>query len=213
MKLDALQIGIFDVIAVGVLLFGLFRGRKRGMSLEMLDLIKWLAILFGAAALYPLITDTILRFAHLNLLIANLISYGIAIGAINILFGFIKRAVGEKIVGADVFGGSEFLLGMIAGMFRYACILVVGMSFIGARYYSPEEIASTKKFQQDAFGNISFPTLMSVQQTVFAESMTGNYTKRYLALQMLKPTSYSGVATPGQKFKERQEKALDETLK
>ena len=38
-------------------------------------------------------------------------------------------------------------------------------------------------------------------------------TKRYLAVQMLKPTSYSGAPTPGQRFKERQEKALDETLK
>ena len=34
----------FDLVALAVLVVGLFRGRKRGMSEELLDVFQWLLI-------------------------------------------------------------------------------------------------------------------------------------------------------------------------
>ena len=50
MSLDQLPINLFDLVVIAVLAVGIFRGRKHGMSEELLSLLKWLAILFGCAA-------------------------------------------------------------------------------------------------------------------------------------------------------------------
>src|ERR1035437_5417172 len=51
-KPDNLAINLFDLLLVGVLVGGMVHGRKQGMSGELLSLLKWLAILFGGAAIY-----------------------------------------------------------------------------------------------------------------------------------------------------------------
>ena len=45
MNLDKLPFNWFDFVLVVVLVVGVFRGRKHGMSEELLPLLKWLAIL------------------------------------------------------------------------------------------------------------------------------------------------------------------------
>ena len=52
MNLDQLPINLFDLVVIVVLAAGIARGRKHGMSEELLSLLKWLAILFGCAAVY-----------------------------------------------------------------------------------------------------------------------------------------------------------------
>ena len=50
MNLDQLPINLFDLVVIAVVIAGLARGRKHGMSEELLGLLKWLVILFGCAA-------------------------------------------------------------------------------------------------------------------------------------------------------------------
>ena len=52
MSLEQLPINLFDLVVIVVLALGIFRGRKHGMSEELLSVATWLAILFGCAALY-----------------------------------------------------------------------------------------------------------------------------------------------------------------
>ena len=52
MSLDKLPVNWFDLAVVVVLLLGIWRGRKHGMSEETFPLLKWLVILFGAGAAY-----------------------------------------------------------------------------------------------------------------------------------------------------------------
>ena len=52
MSLDQLPINLFDLVVIVVLLAGITRGRKHGMSEELMSLLSWLAILFGGAAVY-----------------------------------------------------------------------------------------------------------------------------------------------------------------
>ncbi len=49
MSLDKLPINAFDCVVLAVLAFGLMRGRKHGMSEELVGLITWLAVLIGCA--------------------------------------------------------------------------------------------------------------------------------------------------------------------
>ena len=52
LNLDKLPINGFDLVLIVVLLTGIARGRKVGMSAELLSLLKWLAILFGCSLAY-----------------------------------------------------------------------------------------------------------------------------------------------------------------
>ena len=48
----SLPVGIFDLITIGFLTLGVLRGRKQGMSEELLSLMKWLSVVFVCAAAY-----------------------------------------------------------------------------------------------------------------------------------------------------------------
>src|SRR5437660_11007572 len=52
MSFDKLSINVFDIALVAVLVLGIYRGRKHGMSEELMLLLKWLVIVFACAALY-----------------------------------------------------------------------------------------------------------------------------------------------------------------
>ena len=52
MNAFSLPVGVFDLVLVGVLTIGVLRGRKQGMSEELLSLMKWLAVMFVCAAAY-----------------------------------------------------------------------------------------------------------------------------------------------------------------
>src|SRR4051795_11280501 len=104
MNLDSLPINAFDFILVVVLLMGIFRGRKLGMSGELLPMLMWLAILFGCAAAYEPVGQF---FGHETTLFSTLSCYLMAyIGAaivILLLFAAVKRGFAGKLLGSDVF--------------------------------------------------------------------------------------------------------------
>jgi uncharacterized membrane protein required for colicin V production len=52
MSLDNLPFNVFDLVLVAVLVAGIFRGRKHGMSQELMLLLKWLVIVIGCAMVY-----------------------------------------------------------------------------------------------------------------------------------------------------------------
>src|SRR5437868_1219062 len=54
MSLDKLPINLFDLALVGLLVAGIYRGRKHGMSEELMLLLKWLVIVFGCILLTAL---------------------------------------------------------------------------------------------------------------------------------------------------------------
>ena len=65
----------FDVLLVIVLFVGLQRGRKRGMSEELMSLFKWLAIILGCAFLYQPIGDKIAESPVFGQLSGYLMAY------------------------------------------------------------------------------------------------------------------------------------------
>ena len=207
-----LAVNVFDVVVLITILTGIAQGRKRGMSEELLAVLQWLLIVFVGAETYRPAGDLLRQITHLGALPAYLAAY-LAIMVLFIgLFSVIRRTIGEKLVGSDAFGGAEYYLGMVAGAVRFCSILFAALALLNARYFSPAEIAAEAKDQQENFGTISFPTLASIQQAVFVESMTGPLIKRYMSDFLIAPTPYNGELRHREGLGKRLERDVDETI-
>ena len=190
MSLDKLPFNGFDLALVVVLLLGITRGRKLGMSGELVSLLRWLAILFGCAFAYRPMGDT---FASTTGIFSSLWAYvfayifcALVIVGLSTLF---KRAMEGRLVGSDFFGRSEYYLGMLSGFIRFSCILLTFLAILNARYYSPMEVKAAERFQNDMYGSNFFPTWQTLQSTVFEKSLTGPFIKDNLGFLLIKPTA------------------------
>ena len=189
MSLDQLPINLFDLILIAVLVAGLARGRKHGMSEELMSLLSWLAILFVCAAVYEPGGDFLRQSTSLfGRLSCYIVTYLGVMVAVLLLFAAVKRGLGGKLLGSDIFGRSEYYLGMVSGVVRFSCILLAGLALLNARYFSPIEVRAMEHFQDDVYGSNFFPTLHSLQATVFDKSLTGPWIKENLGFLLIKPT-------------------------
>jgi uncharacterized membrane protein required for colicin V production len=188
MNLDKLPVNVFDCVVVAMLVIGILRGRKHGMSEESMNLVKWLAVVLGCAALYGPAGEWFARLSPFSRLASYLFVY--ACGALSILslFAFFKYQFGGKLVGSDVFGRGEYYLGMASGAARCSCMLVAALALLNARYYSPAEAQAMERFQNEVYGSNYFPTWHSAQQTVFEKSLAGSLIKQHLGFLLIKPT-------------------------
>ena len=212
MNLDNFHLTWFDLLVLALVAFGIFRGRKRGMSEELLDVFQWLCIVVVGAMTYGPLGRSLARFAGFTLLLSNVIAYLLVAALVKLTFSSVKRSVGEKLVHSDAFGRFEYYLGMLAGTVRCLCILIFALSFLHAKYISDAERAATAKMQADNFGSISFPTIGSLQQSVFYESYTGRFIKKNLRDQLIKPAT--GNDSPSNdSIKRRRERDVEDVMK
>jgi len=189
MSFNQLPVNLFDVILLAVLTFGVLRGRKHGMSEELMNLLKWLTVLFCCALVYQPVGTWLAQSSPFSLLASFMFVYtGFAL-LILALFGLFKHQFGGKLVGSDVFGRSEYYLGMGGGLVRFGCILLVALAVLNARYYSRDEVVAEQRYQNDLYGAHYFPTWHTAQEVVFEKSLTGHWIKDNLAFFLIKPTT------------------------
>ena len=177
-----------DLVILILLVIGVFRGRKRGMSEELLTFIQWLLIVFVGCRIYEYAGKLLSEHAPLSLLTCYLIVYLAFAIFMKLIFSQIHHIVGEKLVGSNFFGDSEYYLGMFAGMIRFACVILMLMALLNARLITDKERAETARMQTKNFEGISFPTFGSIQQAVLFESFTGQQVKEYLSFMLIKST-------------------------
>jgi hypothetical protein len=188
MSFDKLPFNWFDLLIFVLLFVGLQRGRKHGMSEELVGMLTWLTIAVGCAILYNPIGTLLAQSSVFSLLSSYLMAYvGIALVVIA-LFAALKKTAGEKLIGSDIFGKSEFYLGMAAGMLRLTCILIAGLALLNARHFNEMEIKAAEKNQKELYGSNFFPSLYEVQSQVFDKSLTGPWIKRQFPFLLIKPT-------------------------
>jgi uncharacterized membrane protein required for colicin V production len=189
LSISQLPINFFDLVVIVVLVAGIYRGRKHGMSEELISLLTWLAILFGCAVVYEPGATLIAQFTGMfSMLTCYLIAY--VVGGLLIFLAFlgIKRTFSGKLLGSDVFGRTEYYLGMGSGLVRFACMLLAALALLNARYFSPTEVRAMEKRDIDLYGSDFFPGLHSLQTTVFDQSLTGPWIKENLGFLLIKPT-------------------------
>ena len=192
-----------------LVIVGIVRGRKRGMSEELLDVLQWLCIVVLCALAYRPLGLYLADYTHMEVWIAFMTAYFAVAFVIILIFAGLKRAMGEKLVQADTFGGMEYYLGMIAGPIRFLSVLLVVLAFINGYYVSEADRARDMKWQMDSFGFRLVPTPGFLQQIIFVESASGKFVKKKLSRELIE------AVPPGEKpetIAKRRERAVDEII-
>lgn len=189
LSLNQMPFNAFDVAFVGILICGIYRGRKHGMSEELMSLLKWVAIVIACAICYEPLGIRVAQSTPFSLLFSFMFVY--ACGALVILgvFALLKNQLGGKLVGSDIFGRSEYYLGMGSGFVRFACMTVAFLALLNATYISPAQAQAMERFQNDMYGSNYFPTLHTAQEVVFERSLTGSWIRDHLGFLLIKPTA------------------------
>ncbi len=184
--------------SAAVLATGVWHGRKRGISQELLDVLQWLTMVVVSALYYEPLGRLAASNSSLSLLMAYILAYLAIIGLVKLGFSYIKQLIGDKIVGGDLFGGAGYYLGRVAGGIRFACVLLAMLALLHAKEITAEQRAAQAKMQKDNFGDISFPTIGSVQHAIFYGSLSGRFIGAQLSAQLIAPTA------PGKKSVDHQ---------
>lgn len=178
----------FDLAIVVILLIGIQRGRKRGMSEELLPVMKWVCIVLVCGLLYSPIGQFISDSTVFSLLSSYIMAYITLALIIAILFAAVRKALGGKLLGSDIFGRGEYYLGMVAGLVRFFCILLVALAFINARGHTDAEIKAYERYEKDVYGNSFFPTMYRIQSEIFEHSMSGRFLRENLGILFIRST-------------------------
>jgi uncharacterized membrane protein required for colicin V production len=200
-SLDRLPFNWFDVALVLVLAFGLFRGRKNGMSKELLPFFQWFSAMLVAGLAYPLLTNVLVNSAGLRRNTGTLIlAYLVIVAVVLFIFSMIRHSMKSKTGGSSFFGSGEYYLGMISGTIRYGCILILFMAILNAPIYTAAEIQAQKAYNNRWFGGGEagyngdyIPSIASIQEAVFRKSMVGPYIHDFLAPVLINPQNGGGL--------------------
>jgi uncharacterized membrane protein required for colicin V production len=183
-----LPINWFDVVLLVVALSGLARGRKRGLSEELVTMLQWICTVVVCTFTYKPVADFLVSISNFSLLFCRIFAYILLMIVVWLIFIVLKKTVGGKLVGSDVFGKGEYYLGAPAGMIRFLCILVTILAVLNARFYTEKEIKANETYTKDVYGSDFFPGLYQAQQDVFVKSFTGPLLRQYTPILLIEPT-------------------------
>ena len=202
---QSLSFNWFDVALVALLAFGFWRGRKRGMSRECLPVTFWICVVAAGAFGYQPLGD---QFLHADWVKSaygrNFVdraevymsSYGLCAFGVYLIFAILNRAFKAKLEGSNAFGGSEYYLGILAGIVRYACIVLVALALAHAPFYSAAEIAASKITKQELLGSRGvkglendtgdyIPDFSEIQDSIFKGSLIGPFIRDNLSMLLI----------------------------
>jgi uncharacterized membrane protein required for colicin V production len=215
-SMDSFDLMWFDVISVILLVVGFVVGKKRGMSLELLDVFQWLLIVVVASLYYAPLAGLLSSLAGLGRLTSNIICYVTIAVVIKVAFTAIKTAVGEKIVGSDLFGRMEYYFGALAGLTRFFCMIMVALAIMHAEPVDVVAIQKAKEAQTKELGSTFFPSIAEIRQQMLYKSILGRNVREHLSDQLISPTAGTGTVTkPVNREKgagAKREKALEDAV-
>ena len=185
-----LPINWFDVTLGAVLFFGLWRGRRNGMSKEALPVFQWLTLILASGMCYPLFAPTYANTLGTGKVASAMLGYCTPALATLLVFYILKGIFVPRLTGSNFFGGGEYYLGMVSGMIRFACILVAVLALLNAPFYTVADIKAHNAYVQRWFGGglysgNYFPDVNTIQEQVFKTSLTGPYLKKYLGTLLI----------------------------
>lgn len=200
LALDNLPVNWFDAVVLGMLIIGFFRGRKRGMSKELLPLLKWVSLVLVCGFWYQMAAELLVNTASLNQLSSCIFGYLLLALVIVLVFMFLKWLLASRLGDKSLFGGGEYYLGMLSGMIRFACMLLAVLALLNAPVYTTQDIKKHEAYEKRWFGGglysgNFFPSLYTIQEQVFTKSFTGPYIKDYLG-PLLIETAPAPAAKP-----------------
>jgi uncharacterized membrane protein required for colicin V production len=204
MSFNNLPFNWFDVTFMVVLCFGLWRGRRNGMSKEAMPVFQWLSLVLVCGMYYSLIAPTYANTLGTGKLASAMLGYGTLALAVWMVFYILKGIFVPRLTGSNFFGGGEYYLGMVSGMIRFTCMLLAALALLNAPYYTTADIQAHNAYVQRWFGGglysgNFFPDVNTVQEQVFKKSFTGHYITNYMGTLLIETAPPS--AKPQQKKK------------
>ena len=194
----------FDVALVLVLAFAFWRGRKRGMTKELLPSLQWLTILLGAGFGHIFLADWLQQMGvikpvfgnHFNERTAALMTGYLSITlVVFIIFVALRRKFNPKLEGSSLFGGNEYYWGVVAGLIRYVCMVLVALALLNAPAYTLADIKRAQDYNNRWFGGglkgysgDFIPSVDEVQVNIFKESLIGPFIKDNLSMLLINTT-------------------------
>src|SRR5476649_984079 len=94
MSLDKLPFNLFDLVLVAVIGFGLFRGRKNGMTKEVLPMLQWVSLVVVCGLGYQMAGEMFINFTGWSRLTSYLSGYLALALVIFFIFMVIKHHFG-----------------------------------------------------------------------------------------------------------------------
>jgi hypothetical protein len=175
----------FDVMIIVTLGLGLFRGRKNGMSRELLPTLQWVALVLVCGLGYSVVAQLFRNATSLDQLTSDVLSYILLAFVVLLLTGIPKHKFADRLAVSNFFGPSEFYLGMLSGVVRFACILLAALALLNAPFYNREEILRQGDYDKTNYGGglyeaNYFPHISTIQGEVFVKSFIGSCIKNYL---------------------------------
>jgi uncharacterized membrane protein required for colicin V production len=203
MALNSLPVNWFDVMFVVVLGFGLWRGRRNGMSKEAMPVFQWLSLVLVSGMGYPFFAPTYANSLGTGKAASAMLGYCTLALATWLIFYILKRIFVPRLTGSNFFGGGEYYLGMVSGMIRFACILLAALALLKAPFYTTMEIKAHNAYVQRWFGGglysgNFFPDVNTVQEQVFKKSFTGPCLTNYFGTLLIE-TAPSNAKQPQKK--------------
>jgi uncharacterized membrane protein required for colicin V production len=200
LALDNLPVNWFDGVVLGMLIIGLFLGRKHGMTKEILPLLKWVSLVVVCGIWYPLAAQLLVNTVQLSQVPSCIIGYLLLAFVVVLVFMFLKWLLARRLGDKGLFGGGEYYLGMLSGMIRFACMLLAVLALLNAPVYTTQDIKKHEAYVKQWFGGglysgNYFPSLYTIQGQIFTKSYTGPYIKDYLG-PLLIETAPPPVAAP-----------------
>jgi uncharacterized membrane protein required for colicin V production len=187
-----MSVGWFDAVFLVVLGFGVFRGRRNGLSRELLPMLQWILLTITCGLGYPTVAQWCITYLKWSRTISDVAGYVALALVILLFFAFLKERFTERMVKHDTFKGGEYYLGMPAGMIRFAFILLAPLALLNAPVYTAQEITAQEAYDQQTFGGGEkgfsgsfFPSVHDIQDSVFVQSFTGRFIKKNLGMLLI----------------------------
>jgi hypothetical protein len=194
----------FDMAVVVLLLVGFWRGRRHGMTRELLPLLQWLGIVLGAGFGHVYVADWLSQqglvkycfgTAFKERTAALMSGYLLIALAVWLVFVALRRKLNPKLDGKSVFGSNEYYWGVPAGLVRYACMIVAALALLNAPFYSTADILAQKAYNNKVYGGGMagysgdfIPSVDEVQNDVFKQSILGPVIKDNLSMLLINST-------------------------
>jgi uncharacterized membrane protein required for colicin V production len=180
LALDKLPFGWFDVVVLAFLIFGLYRGRKNGMTKEFVPTLRWVAIVVAAGLGYSYAGQIFYNFSGLGHTGSDCLGYLAVAFLVFVVFIPVDGFCTTRLGGSNLFGGTEYYLGTISGLVHHLAILLFFLALMNAPHYTAAEIQAEKDFAFQTFGGGQkgftgdfFPTFQQVQEGILKKSFVG----------------------------------------
>jgi uncharacterized membrane protein required for colicin V production len=202
LSLNKLPVNWFDATVLAMLGFGLFRGRKNGMTKEVLPTSEWIVLILAAGFGYPALAQVYANFG-LDKVWSAILAYLTVALLVFLIFSGIKKVLAPKLTGSNLFGSNEYYFGIPSGIIRYFCITIFVLALLNARFYSEAEIQARAAYNnrwygggESGFSGNLFVDLPTVQKSVFKNSFCGAQIKKHLDCLLIE-TGPGGPALAG----------------